>query len=231
VPIRASREVVDDLKPLLSSDEWERAVRFRAEEHRDLFVVGRAILRKLLSCYVPQPAESLVFRYGSKGKPHLRDYPDLQFNLAHSGGCALYAVGTDELGVDIELIKPSRDWRKISARFFSPREVEELTALDASQRLSGFFSCWTRKEAYIKATGEGMSSPLDKFYAGGLPSPDEGPIEEEGKPRQWYFKDLEAGAEYAAAIVTRFAQCRVRVFEFSRPEDSLRFAMENRKYR
>jgi 4'-phosphopantetheinyl transferase len=229
VPIRASRELVDELKQTLSSDELERALRFRAGEHRDLFIAGRAILRTLLSSYAQARPESLGFRYGSKGKPYLRDHPDLQFNLSHSGGLAVYAVGVDELGIDVESIKPSTDWRKISVRFFSPREVEELEKLDASQHLSGFFSCWTRKEAYIKATGEGLSSPLDKFYAGAQPSRAEGPIDEDGKPHQWYFKDLRLGDEHAGAIVTRFEQCPIRFFHFSRSDDCLRFVHDKNR--
>jgi 4'-phosphopantetheinyl transferase len=227
LPIRANRQLVDELRRTLSPDEIERALRFRSEEDSDLFIVGRGILRKILSRYVSEPAEKLVFRYGSKGKPYLLDRSDVQFNLAHSGGRAVYAVGRVELGVDIELVKPSTDWRKISQRFFSPREVKELQRLDPTQQLRGFFSCWARKEAYIKAIGEGIAT-LAKFCAGAQPSTGEGAIDEEGKPREWYFKDLKVGPEHAGAIVTRFDQCRIRLFAFSSTEECLRFA-ENEK--
>jgi 4'-phosphopantetheinyl transferase len=226
VPIRPRRELVDELKPTLSPDEIARALRFRAEDHRDFFIVGRAILRELLSCYMPDSPESLVFRYGSKGKPYLRDHPSLQFNLAHSGGRAVYAVGGDELGVDIELIKPLTDWRKISVRFFSAREVEELERLDPARQVSGFFSCWTRKEAYVKATGEGLATPLGRFYAGAQPSQQDGAIDEEDRPLEWYFKTLDLGDEHAGAIVTRFNQCRIQLFTFSRIEECLRSIRE-----
>jgi 4'-phosphopantetheinyl transferase len=151
----------------------------------------------------------------------------VQFNLAHSGDRAVCAVGGEELGVDIELVKPSTDWRKISRRFFSPREVEELERLDPTQQLRGFFSCWARKEAYIKAIGEGIAT-LAKFCAGAQPSPAEGAIDEEGKPREWYFKDLNVGGEHAGAIVTRLDHCRIRLFSFTSVEDCLQF-IENEK--
>ena len=222
LPLAANRGLVDELRRTLSPDEIGRALRFRAEDDRDLFIVGRGILRNILSRYVSEPAEKLVFRYGSKGKPYLRDRPEVQFNLAHSGGRAVYAVGGEELGVDIELVKPSTDWRKISRRFFSPREIEELERLDPTQQLRGFFSCWARKEAYIKAIGEGIAT-LAKFCAGAQPSPGDGAIDEEGKPREWYFKDLNVGDEHAGAIVTRFDQCRIRLFSFTSVEDCLQF--------
>jgi 4'-phosphopantetheinyl transferase len=220
VPLRANRHLVDELRQTLSLDEIERALRFRAEEDRHLFIVARGILRKILSRYAYEPAEKLAFRYGSKGKPYLQNRSDLQFNLGHSGGFAAYGVSGEELGVDIELLKPLTDWRKISRRFFSPREVEDLERLDPTQQLRGFFSCWARKEAYIKAIGEGIAT-LAKFCAGAQPSSGEGAIDEEGKPREWYFKDLNVGDEHAGAIVTRFDQCRIRLFSFTSLEDCL----------
>lgn len=222
VPLRANRHLVDELRQTLSPDEIERALRFRAEEDCDLFIVARGILRRILSRYASEQPEKLVFGYGSKGKPYLRDHSDLQFNLGHSGGFAVYGVSGEELGVDIELVKPLTDWRKISQRFFSPREVEELESLDPTQQLRGFFSCWTRKEAYTKAVGEGIAT-LGKFYAGAQPSPGQGAIDEERKPREWYFKDLNVGDEHAGAIVTRFDQCRIRLFSFIDVEDCLLF--------
>jgi 4'-phosphopantetheinyl transferase len=227
-PIQASREIIDQLKQTLSSDELERALRFHAADHQDLFVAGRGILRAILSCYVSDGPDSLAFRYGTKGKPHLLDHANVRFNLGHSGGRAVYAVAGDDLGVDIELIKPLVDWEKISARFFSAREAEELKGLDPARQIAGFFACWTRKEAYIKATGDGLGAGLGKFYAGVDPLQADGTIEEEGHPRRWYFKDLKLGDQYAGAIVTRFAQCRIHSFNFQQTEDCLRFVQRHR---
>ena len=223
LPIRTEQPILDELGQTLSPDEWERALRFRAEEHRDLFIAGRAILRMLLSCYISERPAQLVFRYGPNGKPHLRDHPGLHFSLAHSGGHAVYAVGTDDLGIDIELVKSTTDWQNISRRFFSSREVDELEKLDPAQQTAGFFACWTRKEAYLKATGEGLRLALNKFYAGAILSRANGVIEEDGKASQWFYKDLRMPEKYAGAIVTRYSECGIRLFEFARTEDCVSF--------
>jgi 4'-phosphopantetheinyl transferase len=227
-PIQANPGIIDQLKQTLSPDELERALRFHAAEHQGLFATSRGILRAILSCYVSDRPESLVFRYGTNGKPHLLDHPNVHFNLGHSGGRAVYAVAGDDLGVDIELIKPLVDWGKISARFFSAREAEELKGLDPARQIAGFFACWTRKEAYIKATGDGLAAGLGKFYAGVDPLQADGTIEEEGHPRRWYFKDLTIGDQYAGAVVTRFEQCRTRSFNFQQTEDCLSFIQRHR---
>jgi 4'-phosphopantetheinyl transferase len=228
LPIGAPPEIVEQLRQVLAPDECERANRFRFEEHRALFVAGRAILRILLSCYVAEDPGRLVFLYGTKGKPSLRDYPRLHFNLGHSGNRAVYAVAATGLGIDIELIKPAPDWKKISRRFFSAREVEDLETLEAEQQISAFFCCWTRKEAYLKATGDGISTSLDRFYAGALPSHARGAIEEDGKAVQWFFKDLKLDPDYAAAIVTGFADPDIRMMQFNGVEDCMRF-VESKK--
>ncbi|MGH9511232.1 MAG: 4'-phosphopantetheinyl transferase family protein [Terriglobales bacterium] len=237
VPLETGGRVLDDLRRILSSDEQQRALRFHAVEHQELFVAGRGILRQILSCYLRVQPESLIFRYGAKGKPDLEGPPGLHFNLGHSGGRAVYAVAADRVGVDIELVQLSRDWQKISQRFFSPREAEELASLDPSRQISGFFACWTRKEAYIKAVGDGLAIPLNKFYVGANPVHTEGAIEididadtdkEKLTPR-WYFKDLKLGEPFAGTIVTRFPECRIRCFNFDRAEDCLSFVNEARR--
>ncbi len=230
VPLRTSGAVLEGLKQFLSCDEQERALRFYAEEHQDSFVVGRGILRAILSSYISSRPEALILHYGGKGKPYLKDYPGLQFNLGHSGHRAVYAIASDELGVDIELVKPLKDWQKISERFFSQREVEELKMLDPTLQTAGFFACWTRKEAYIKATGEGLAAGLSKFYAGANPSVSVGAIEidQDDQSPQWYFKDLKVGDRYAGAVVTRFAKYQIRTFNFEQTEDCVLF-LEHRK--
>ncbi len=223
VPIRSAGSIIEELRESLSSDERERALRFYAEEHRNSFVVARGILRAILASYISARPEDLVFGYGSKGKPYLKEHPDLHFNLGHSGELAVYAVAGDELGVDVERMKPMEDWQKISKRFFSLRESDELAKLDPAQQIAGFFACWTRKEAYIKATGEGLAAGLDKFSVGVNPSQADGTIDEDGQPRRWYYKDLKLGDQYAGAVVTRVARCGVRNLDFGRTEDCLRF--------
>lgn len=230
VPIRSAGGIIEELRQSLSSDERKRALRFYAEEHRNSFVVGRGILRAILASYISARPEDLIFGYGSKGKPYLKKHPELHFNLGHSGELAVYAVAGDELGVDVERMKTVEDWQKISKRFFSLRETDELAKLHPAQQMAGFFACWTRKEAYIKATGEGLAAGLDKFSVGVNPSQADGTIDidEDGQPRRWYYRDLKLEDQYAGAVVTHVERCRIRNFNFGRAEDCLRFVAAKR---
>ncbi len=221
VPTRTTEQILDRLRQNLSSDEEERAVRFHKVEDQQSFIASRGILRTMLSSYLHVPPNNLIFRYGKKGKPALENDSKLHFNLAHAGGKAIFAFGDDDLGVDIEFIKPWQDWQKISVRFFSQREAEELFKSDPATQLSDFFACWARKEAYIKAIGEGMAVGLNQFYVGADRAISSGPVERNGYPPQWYFKDLDAGERYAGALVTRFRDCQVRVFSFDQVADCL----------
>lgn len=167
----------------LSSDERARAARFHFDRDRNHFIAARGLLRELLGSYVNRAPASLCFAYGQRGKPSLAapesaaslpiratqsETPpqagELRFNLSHSHGLTLFAFarGT-ELGVDVEHIRLDFATNEIAERFFSPPERAALRALPAAQRAEGFFNCWTRKEAYIKATGDGLSIPLDSF--------------------------------------------------------------------
>jgi len=152
---------------LISHDEQLQAERFHFERDRIRFITRRGTLRCILSRYLGTPPEYLGFRYGSNGKPALTEDcnpSDLRFNLSHSHELALYAVVLHkEIGVDIEHIHPVKDVETIARRFFSIREYETLRSLPEQQKLEAFFSCWTRKEAYIKACGDGLAQPLDRF--------------------------------------------------------------------
>ncbi len=157
---------------LLSRDERERAERFRFDTHRRRYVARRGVLRWLLGRYLGLPGSSLAFGYGEAGKPFLA--PELQpsalpeefltFNLSDSEDAALYAFGHGiELGVDVEHVRNMPDALSIADYSFSPREIEALNALDPEEASLGFFHCWTRKEAYVKATGQGLGAPLADF--------------------------------------------------------------------
>lgn len=151
----------------LSPDERLRAQRFRFQEHETRFVVGRGLLRTLLGRYLRASPERLQFRYTSHGKPELAPCTggNLSFNLSHTGGVALVAVTLDRhIGVDVERVPPQGwDYQEIASRFFSPGEVARINALPSHARLYGFFTCWTLKEAYLKAVGVGLSMPLNQF--------------------------------------------------------------------
>jgi 4'-phosphopantetheinyl transferase len=151
----------------LDDDERSRADRFYFSRDRERFIVARGVLRALLGRYLGKAPQSLSFSYSTHGKPALASESGadaIRFNLSHSHGTALYAVTRGrELGVDLEFIRRDLEAAQIAERFFSHSEIAALRALPPSLRQYAFFLCWTRKEAYIKARGEGLSMPLDQF--------------------------------------------------------------------
>lgn len=156
-----------DLGRLLCEDEVCRASRFRFERDRRRFVAARGTLRILLGRYLALDPAEVRFQYGAYGKPSLAAHTsavDLRFNVTHSEDLALYAFACGrEVGVDLERIRPVPEMEQIAEGFFSARERAALKSLEPGQRLDAFYACWTRKEAYIKARGEGLALPLDRF--------------------------------------------------------------------
>ncbi|MEJ5312274.1 MAG: 4'-phosphopantetheinyl transferase superfamily protein [Anaerolineae bacterium] len=150
----------------LAPDERARAERFRFPEHRARFIAAHGALRDILSRYLNLPADQLAFSTNPHGKPALAD-PDhvwLQFNLSHSGDLALIAVArAHPVGIDVEQMIPPDDFPRLVEQFFSANENAAFRALPASRRAAAFFAGWTRKEAYVKALGTGVSLPLDRF--------------------------------------------------------------------
>jgi 4'-phosphopantetheinyl transferase len=166
-PLNPITSVVESLQATLSEDEHARAIRFFFDRDRIHFIVARGILRELLGKYLDAPPVKLRFNYDPHGKPLLRggDYnTDLRFNVSHSNGLAVFAFAIGrEVGIDVELIRSSFACTEIAEHFFSIGEREELRALPREAQAEGFFNCWTRKEAYVKARGEGLQIPLDEF--------------------------------------------------------------------
>jgi 4'-phosphopantetheinyl transferase len=158
---------VEELAATLSPDERERAARFHFERDRRRFVACRGILRAILAPHAGVAADGVRFRYGPRGKPALEPVDEgrgIRFNVSHSDGIALYALTRGrEVGVDVERIRPVEDADRIAERFFSVPEREALRDVPFAARLDAFFTCWTRKEAYVKARGEGLGYPLDRF--------------------------------------------------------------------
>jgi len=194
---------VEGLRGLLSADELARANKFRVEHGASRYIVGRGVLRTLLARYTGLTPQALAFAYNEFGKPELPG-TDVCFNLSHSHGIALAAVTRErEVGVDIERIRDEVIREKIAERFFSPAEALALASLPPDQQAQGFFNCWTRKEAWIKARGRGLSIPLNSFevtLAPGEPArlvatrPDS---EEAGR---WSLETLDCEPGFAAAI-------------------------------
>lgn len=203
IALDRSEEEIARLGQLLGPAEQERAGRFRFLADRNRFIVGRGVLRTLLGRYVGQAPAQIQFRYAGAGKPFLREHT-LQFNLAHSGKLALLAVaGQRTVGVDVEQMRQSLEVMTICDRYFEPEEQALLRAETGERQRTLFFMAWTRKEAYMKATGLGLYMPLDEF--GVLPAPGTGALrlqlqKNPAESAGWSVRDLEPGPGYAGAV-------------------------------
>ncbi len=199
---------VEALGSLLSPDEMERAQRFRFEANRNEFMVCRSTLRALLGQYLSVPPKELCFEYSEYGRPRLATGSwagDLDFNVSHSGAHALlgFARGR-KIGLDIEKIRRDFGTGEIAERFFSETERSALRDLPLGQKHEAFFRCWTRKEAFIKALGEGLSHPLDQFdvsLAPSVPAQLLATRPDAKEARRWRIWDLQAPTGYTAALV------------------------------
>jgi 4'-phosphopantetheinyl transferase len=194
------------LRDLLTPDEYGRADRYRFERDRSRYIVGRATLRLLLARYLDAAPNELEFGYGEFDKPYLDGGPS--FNLSHSGAVALYAfAAAGELGVDVELDDADLSRELIAERFFSPAEVSVLRSLPAGVQRRAFLTCWTRKEAFIKARGDGLSLALDSFDVTLAPSIPAALLRTawcEEEAGQWSIEDLsDRRAGYIAAVALR----------------------------
>lgn len=159
-----NRSKIDYYSSLLSKDEKQKASRFKFTKDRECYIITRGILRLLLASYLEVEAKDITFDYTSFAKPFLAFKNPLKFNVSHSGRMATFAffLGT-EIGVDIERVKADFDVLELAQNFFSKNEIESLEKLPKEELPQAFFRCWTRKEAFIKAEGSGLSFPLDKF--------------------------------------------------------------------
>jgi len=203
----------------LNREEQARANRFHFEKHRRRFIVARGFLRFLLARYLDTKPEDVRFSYGRYGKPKLEEQrPNrLRFNASRSRELAVFGFGYDhELGVDIEYINQNFASEDIARRFFSRSEVETLSALPDAQKVEAFFRCWTRKEAYIKAIGSGLSHPLDQFdvtLAPGEPAALLRDVESPQATARWSFLDLDVGEDYVAALAVEGPVHRLHRFQ------------------
>lgn len=218
-------------KSLLAPDEISRAERFHFQKDREHFIVARGILRKLLGDYLGEHPARLSFSYSSHGKPALKDVDkvnnidgatdeiedaarNIRFNLSHSGGLALYAITRKrEIGVDIEHIRADLTDMEIAGRFFFSSEIAALLALPAEQRTQEFFNFWTLKEAYIKARGEGLSFPLDRFCVSLIPGSQQAVLKVHDDPYEtsrWSLRALKPAPGYAAAVAAEGHDWKLR---------------------
>lgn len=201
---------LESLQWTLIPSEKERANRFIFQKDQERFIAARGILRTILSKYLDKNPEQLRFSYNHYGKPALAPKfggDGLRFNLSHSHEVTLIAVtrGRD-IGLDIERIRSDLASEQIARQFFSPGEVATLLALPSHLQQEAFFVCWTRKEAYIKARGEGFSFPLDQFEVSLMPGEPAALLTTRGSPREasrWSICDLNPGPGYSAAMAVK----------------------------
>nr|AFB69907.1 PPTase7 [uncultured bacterium] len=191
VRLEAELAATHELARCLSQDQRVRAGRLVFERDRRRFMIGRARLRHLLAVRLGTCAELVELDYGPQGKPSLAGgfaASDLRFNVSHCGDVALYAFSRcREIGVDVEAVREMPDADDIVERFFSPRERAAYRRLPARERPRGFFRCWTRKEAFIKALGSGLAYPLPDF--------DSTPA-----PRGWSLRSFVPGPGLVGAV-------------------------------
>jgi 4'-phosphopantetheinyl transferase len=206
---------------VLAPDETVRAQRFYFERDRKHFTVGRGALRMILSRYVGLAPSLLQFTYTSYGKPALSEATGgdtLRFNLSHSAGLALCAVARHrEVGVDIEGVREMNDLLQIARQFFSSNEYAVLSRLPQAIQTEAFFTCWTRKEAYIKAIGEGLSMPLDCFDVSLVPGEPAALLETRKNPEEasrWLLRELFPGPGYLGAVVVEGQDWRLQCWQW-----------------
>ena len=213
------------LRGLLSADEEGRAGQFHFKTDRAHFIIARAMLRILLGRYLGRSPAELRFSYSPYGKPELAAAADgstmgLRFNLAHAQGLAVYAVTRGRrIGIDVELIRPGLAASHIAEHFFSAHEVAALRALPIEMQEAAFFRCWTRKEAFIKAHGEGLSFPLERFDVSIAPDDPAALLSIRGAPgeaQRWALRDLPLDAGFVGALAAEGPDWTARHWEADR---------------
>jgi 4'-phosphopantetheinyl transferase len=208
-------EAVPASLPLLSGPERHRASLFAFDRDRHRFIVARACLRRVLGARLGVRPEAVELVYGARGKPALA--PDvagsaLRFNVSHREDVTVFAFSVGrEIGIDVEAIRPIPDADAVAARFFSPRENAAYRALAPLDRLLGFYRCWTRKEAFIKALGDGCYYPLDRFDVSLAPGEPATILRVEGVPGdrcRWRMESFSPTPGFVAAVVAERATRR-----------------------
>jgi 4'-phosphopantetheinyl transferase len=189
----------------LPADERKRAERFCSDRHRERFIVCRGRLREILSGYWDVLPKAIRFRKGTGGKPAIAsDNPMIRFNLSHSGGYALFAIAYGrEVGVDVEVLRPKPKAAALVERFFSTNEKAAFRKLEPHEEDAAFFAGWTRKEAFVKALGQGLRFPLDRFDVSLKPGDQDALIQVAGAPEEvgrWSLRDIDLGSGFQAAL-------------------------------
>jgi len=199
---------VGQLRQILAPEERKKAERYYRSSDRRQSIVARGILRLIISRYLGFPAAALKFTDNSHGRPSLSEELNqvgLDFNLSHSGDLVLYAFTCGRsVGIDIEVVREEFATLEIAEEFFSPDEIVALRSVPEELRAFAFFNCWTRKESYVKALGEGLSHPLHCFSVSLRPDEKAALLGVDGdadEPERWKMYALEPGIGYVAALI------------------------------
>lgn len=197
-------EQIQQLSQTLSADENSRANRFHFQKDRHNFIVSRGSLRIILSRYLNLPPQNLQFTYSKQGKPALDTDTKICFNLSHSHQLALYAITLNrEIGIDIEFIRPINEAENIVKNYFSPTEIALFNNISPAHKPEAFFNAWTRKEAYLKATGQGLTQPLNEIEVSITPGEPAKLLSISGdthKASQWTLTHLIPHPNYIACL-------------------------------
>jgi len=222
VPLEIPASNAQYLQQTLPVEEMERAQRFVFEEDRSGFIVARGLLRVIIARYLALDPRRLRFCYNSYGKPGLlreSEQDSLFFNMSHAKGLALYALSRNrEVGIDIERIRADRTGEEIAKTVFSPRELEVFRKIPAEMKRRAFLNCWTRKEAYVKATGRGLSIPLDQLEVALAPGEPAALLRTPWDPEEtnrWQLRDLAPADGFAAALAVEGQGWRLKCFRCS----------------
>jgi 4'-phosphopantetheinyl transferase len=200
-------QVINKLALYLSPDEEERGNRFKFPHLKQSFIAGRGLLRVILGCYLNKSPQSLQFSYTDKGKPEI---PGIRFNLSHSQNLGLYAITKlPTVGVDLEYIRAIEDVDKLAQRFFTDSEFNLINSLKEADKHQTFFQIWTLKEAYLKATGEGLSG-LENVEVCLQPK---ATINIQGENQNYSCVQLQPGDNYVGAVVVDVKDWRSRFFD------------------
>jgi 4'-phosphopantetheinyl transferase len=218
IELGVSTRVIETLATVLSNDEIERADRFRTAQLRSRFIAGRSILRLALGKYLRIEPSAVAIRYEARGKPALDGIESgLQFNLTHSDGSAVCAVARQHLiGVDIERLRPIEKSEALVRRFFSSGEQDEFAGIAVGLRDEAFLRGWTRKEAYLKALGLGITSALDRFDVSLTPG--EPPrlirgVEERSGVDRWALVDVDPDVGFVGSLACNGPICAIQTFD------------------
>jgi 4'-phosphopantetheinyl transferase len=200
----------------LCAEERSRSLLLRYQHDRQRFIVARGVLRELLGRYLQTEPRQIRFVYNAFGKPDLGpEFANrLKFNLSHSAGVALIAIAAADVGVDLEYIRAQPDHADVARHFFSPAEFDALRALPSHRHAEAFFSCWTKKEAYLKARGEGLALPLNGFSVPLTADPAQAPVDVHG----WSLHTLRPAPGFAGALAIGGAGWRLREWQWTMPQ-------------